>query len=186
MSRIGFRNLDELDPVVLSELQTRLPLQVYGAIAHSEPALKGFLAMGNELGQHRLTKRIREIIVLRMASLLECGYELHQHRKFAEFVGLTKEEICLIEEGIDSALLNPEERAVLQMVSELTVGNVSEKTYKIVAHYFDNQQMVEIVFIFGYYQLLEKFIETFQIEPESDGVISKEAYAKRVNKWKKD
>ncbi len=186
MSRIGFRNLDELDPVVFSELQTRLPLQVYGAIAHSEPALKGFLAMGNELGQHRLTKRIREIIVLRMASLLECGYELHQHRKFAEFVGLTKEEISLIEAGIESELFKPEERAVLQMVSELTVGSVSAETYKKSANYFDNQQLVEIVFICGYYQLLEKFIDTFQIEPESDGVISKEAYAKRVTKWKKD
>lgn len=186
MSRIGFRNLDELDPLVFSELQTRLPLQVYGAIAHSEPALKGFLAMGSELGQHRLTKRIREIIVLRMASLLKCEYELHQHRIFAEFVGLTLAEISQIEAGIDSELFKPEERAVLHMVSELTVGSVSAETYKKAANYFDNQQMVEIVFIFGYYQLLEKFIDTFQIEPELDGIISKEAYAKRVTKWKKD
>jgi alkylhydroperoxidase family enzyme len=116
-----------------------------------------------------LTPRQRELLVLRVAAVRQSAYEWEQHRVLAADVGLTAEEVDRVAKGPDTPGWSPLDRAMLAAVDELIgSGEVSDATWGLLAAELDDQQLMDLVFTVGTYELLAMAFRTFGVELDED------------------
>src|SRR5262249_14005346 len=93
MARIPY-----LDPAKASErvpetlAQLPAPLNVFRMMAHAETLFPHWVRLGGAiLGRAKLSPRLRELVILRVARLSKCDYEWTQHVPIAKACGITDE-----------------------------------------------------------------------------------------------
>ena len=102
-----------------------------------------------------LTLRQRELLVLRVAAVLEAPYEWSSHLVHKDEAGITDEDIARIAFGPRAPLLDPLEQAMLSAVDELeSEGTISEATWSTLAHDLDDKQILDLMFTVGCYTML--------------------------------
>jgi alkylhydroperoxidase family enzyme len=134
------------------------------------PALaKAFLTFnGHVLYGSAPSARQRELLVLRVATLRRCDYEWAQHVILAKDAGIRDEEVTRVAEGPGAPGWPPVERALLQAVDEmLGDGAISGATWGVLAREFDEQQLMDVVFTVGTYELVAMALRSFAVEPEA-------------------
>ena len=116
-----------------------------------------------------LTPRQRELLVLRVATLRGSAYEWEQHRVLAADVGLDPGEVERIAAGPDASGWSPLEAAMLAAVDELIgAGEIADPTWQLLAAEFDDQQLMDLVFTVGAYEILALAFRSFRIELDDD------------------
>src|SRR5581483_8363697 len=90
MGRFRFFERDEM-PEALARLVGDRPLSKFIRILPNAPGLaEGLLSLGDALGaQGELDPKLKELVILRVAAICRCGYEMHQHRRSAAQAGLS-------------------------------------------------------------------------------------------------
>ena len=119
-----------------------------------------------------LAVRPRELVVLRTAWHLKCGYEWHYHVTYGLAAGLTIEEIAAVRDGPSAPIWQgkDEDRAVLTAVDELIRDSVlSDATWAKLSRFFDKHQMMDLLFTIGNYVMLGWAAGSMGI-PVDDGV----------------
>jgi alkylhydroperoxidase family enzyme len=97
MTRIPYRQPDEMSEQARELTQRRGNLNVYRALANAEHVYTGWMLAGDAaLTSPVVPRRLREFIVLRTAYLMDSSYELGQHRDVAQTVGLDIDTINAI------------------------------------------------------------------------------------------
>jgi alkylhydroperoxidase family enzyme len=147
------------------------------------PALaKAWFAFNNHLFHSTLPARDREMATVRIAWLRRGEYEWAQHVRMARSAGLSPEEVDAIMAGPDSPVWGPRDAALLRSVDEIAADRrVSDQTWKRLAEDFDREQLMDLVFTIGAYDLLAVAMNTFGLEldpglpgfpqlPENQGV----------------
>src|ERR1022692_4527616 len=131
-------------------------LNALGTLAHHPELTRAFNTFnGHILFTSTLTPRQRETVVLRVATLRESAYEWAQHAVLAGDVGLTPDDIARIVEGPDAEGWSDLDAAIVRAVDELIRdAMVSEATWQVLATEFDDQQLMDLVFTVGAYELL--------------------------------
>ena len=128
----------------------------------------------NHLIRHALyfttiTPRQRELLVLRVAHLRDAPYEWAQHVYQAGVVGLTPEEVARIRAGADADGWVPVEKALLAAADELVAGaGIGEATYTELSEELDTQQVMDVVFTVGVYDMLAMVLRTFEVDLDDD------------------
>jgi AhpD family alkylhydroperoxidase len=90
-------------------------------LAKAESTYTGWMAAGRAaLASPVLPPRLREIIILRTAHLMDCPYELGQHITVAAAAGLTQQEIAALTS--DSSPAAGDFTAVERAVADLTTA----------------------------------------------------------------
>jgi len=121
------------------------------------------------LFESTLTPRQRELTILRVAGVRGADYEFAQHVGPGMDEGLTREEIAALRGAIDSSRWAPEEAALLTAVDELVAdARMSDETWKLLAGKMTDQQMLDLVFTVGAYDLLAMFLHTFNVQLDDD------------------
>jgi alkylhydroperoxidase family enzyme len=116
-----------------------------------------------------LTPRQRELLVLRVATRRGSAYEWEQHRVLAGDVGLDPVEVERIAAGPDASGWSPFESAMLRAVDELIGdGEITDPTWQLLAAEFDDQQLMDLVFTVGAYEILALAFRSFRIELDDD------------------
>jgi alkylhydroperoxidase family enzyme len=116
-----------------------------------------------------LTPRHRELLVLRVAMLRHCEYEWAQHVVLAGDAGLATEEIDRIERGPEAPGWSSLERAMLAAVDELVAeAAVSDATWAALAAELDEQQLMDLVFTVGAYEVLAMALRSFGVALDPD------------------
>jgi alkylhydroperoxidase family enzyme len=116
-----------------------------------------------------LTPRQRELLVLRVATLRGSAYEWEQHRVLAADVGLDPVEVERIAAGPDAPGWSPFDAAMLRAVDELVgAGEITDATWQLLSGEFDDQQMMDLVFTVGAYEILALAFRSFRIELDED------------------
>ncbi len=111
-----------------------------------------------------LSARVREIALLRIVHLRDCGYLWSHHFPIAQRAGLTTAEIDGIREGTATDDLD---RLVVRAVDELDEHNtISDLTWAELGRHFDDRQRMDLVFTVGCYLSLALAVNTFGIEDE--------------------
>lgn len=173
MAKIPYFDLDKAPPAYTDLLKGRPPLNLYRMLPHATTIAPGFLAMGRGiLHESELDPKIREIVILRVGFLCKASYEVHQHKRVARRVGLSEDKISALETGPDSVQFSDVERLVLRFVDDV-VRNVkaSDAAFDSLLPHFPHRQIAEIVLIIGFYMMVSRFLENFEIDIEPPGTI---------------
>ena len=137
------------------------------------PALaKAFFTFNSHLFHSTLSPRDRELATVRIAWLRRGEYEWAQHVRMARSAGLSDAEVDAIMAGPDSLVWGPRDAALLRSVDELATDHyVSDETWKRLSEDFDRQQLMDLVFTIGAYDLLAVAFNTFglQLDPGLTG-----------------
>jgi alkylhydroperoxidase family enzyme len=143
-------------------------LNINKMMAHAENSVRHFMRLGNSLlTRAQLDARLRELAILRVATLCRSHYEWYQHEILARQVGVTEEQIEAVKQGPDSPVFNDPERAVLQYTEEVTLNVKStDETFNEVAKHLSHREIVELTLTIGFYNLVARFLENTEVEIE--------------------
>lgn len=146
-----------------------------GLFAHHPELTRAYNTFnGHLLFATTLTPRQRELLVLRVGVLRDAEYEWLQHKVIATDLGMTVEEIDRVTEGPDADGWAPLEAALLRAVDELVAdARIGEETWAALAVELDAQQLLDLVFTVGAYDVLAMAMRTFGVEVDDDLAIWK-------------
>jgi alkylhydroperoxidase family enzyme len=146
-------------------------LNIFATLAHHPLLMRRWLAFGGHvLSTNTLPPRQRELVILRVGWLCGSQYEWGQHVVIARREGITDEEIAAVASGPDAANWDPLEALLLRAVAELHESRtLSERTWRALADHYDEQQMLDLVFTVGQYELVSMVLNSCRVERD-DGV----------------
>jgi 4-carboxymuconolactone decarboxylase len=143
-------------------------LNVYRALANAEKVFTGWMLAGQAaLTSPVLPIRLRELVVLRTASLMDCPYELGQHRDVARTAGVSADEIEAVasESSWQTADFSPVELAVLHLTTELlTTRNVSTELFEQVHTALGSEATVELLMVISRYAGLALMLNALEVD----------------------
>ena len=145
-------------------------LNVLGFLAHHPALATAYHHFnGHVLFATTITPRQRELLVLRVAALRDAAYEWAQHALIAADVGIPPEEVERIRTGAVTEGWAPLDAALLAAAGELVRdARIAEPTYATLAAELDTQQLMDVVFTVGAYDLLAMAMRTFDVELDDD------------------
>lgn len=174
MARIPYFDLAQASDGYRQLLGDRPPLNLYRMLPHAGPAAEGFLRLGGALlRKGELDPQLREIAILRVGVLSGASYEVHQHKRVARQVGLAADKIAaLTEDGADPAVFDDNERFVLAFTDQL-VRHVKapDAMFEEAGRRFPPRQLSELVLTIGFYMMVSRFLENFEVDIEPPGTI---------------
>ncbi|MCG8314529.1 MAG: carboxymuconolactone decarboxylase family protein [Pseudomonadales bacterium] len=140
-----------------------------GAILNHPTLAKAFLTFNNHIAKsNSLSKRIGELLILRISWLRRSEYEFQQHVILGLRAGLTEQEIEMIQEGPESPQWSVVDKHLLQAVDDLAADAcIQQSTWEQLSQHFNDQQLIDIVFTVGCYDLLAKAFKSFAVPFES-------------------
>lgn len=128
----------------------------------------------NVFGKHILVTntvplRERELVVMRVAWLVQSEYEWHNHVGYCLNLGMSLEEIAAIKEGPDSAFPYSDfDRAVMRGCDELVRNNdICDETWAELSKGFDRKQLMDYVAMIGSYVQTSWMITAFRMPLEA-------------------
>ncbi len=166
----AYRPTNPRHPVSPRDPESPKGINAMGVLAHHPELTEAF----NHLISHALyfttiSPRQRELLVLRVAHRRHARYEWGQHAYLAAKAGLTQDEIERIRadnglEGwdtLDAALLS----AADELVADARIG---DETYAVLSGELDTQQLMDIVFTVGAYEVFAMAMRTFDVDLDDD------------------
>ena len=132
---------------------------------HPDLARRWMVFANHILGKSTLSVRDRELVILRIGYLCQSGYEWGQHVQIAREAGMSDEEIRSCKTGPDTPGLSELDRMLLQATDELhTDAHVSDSTWEGLAKHYSTQQMMDLVFTVGQYNLVSMALNSFGVQ----------------------
>ena len=143
-------------------------LNLYRAVGHSPLIAAGFIKLGNLLlNRAELPSRLRELAILRIASLLGSEYEWTQHVPIAREAGVTPSLVNEVPQWYESPNFSDEERAVLAYTDEVTLEvRVKDETFAALRAHLSERSIVELTLSIGYWGMVARVLLSLGIEME--------------------
>jgi 4-carboxymuconolactone decarboxylase len=134
------------------------------------PLAKAFLAFNAHFFYaSNLPPRVREILIQRISWLRHAEYEYVAHVTLGKRAGLTDLEIDLIQRGPSADGLTAGDADLLRAVDELKAeARISDDTWAALSQVFDQQQMLELIFIVGCYETLAMAANSCAVQLDGD------------------
>jgi len=159
---------DQLEPELKVRFGNGPILNIFRTLANHPGLAKRWLVFGNHvLAKSTLPARERELLILRIGWLCRAGYEWGQHVVIGKASGLSDEEIARIAKGPDAKGWSEGDRALLRATDELHADAfISDATWAELAKTWSTQQLMDLVFTVGQYNLVSMALNTFGVQPE--------------------
>lgn len=143
---------------------------IFSTLANHPKLAKRWLVFGNHvLSKSTLPARDREIAILRMGWRCQSDYEWGQHTIIGERAGLTREEIERIRQSADAEGWNEHDRLIIKATDELKDESfIFDETWKGLKKNYSDQQMMDLVFACGQYNLVSMALNSFGVQLDSD------------------
>lgn len=175
MARIDYFDPETSADGVICAMGGKKKLNIFRMIANSENAAPEVLELGKKLSVgSTLDHVIREIVILRVGHLSQAAYEIKQHTAVAKRVGLSDELIAAIGEYPESEFPFTEEQRGFLDFTDAVVEETSpsDELFDFAAQRLTNSQLVELVLLIGFYMLVSRVMNTFDIDLETGPVDS--------------
>jgi AhpD family alkylhydroperoxidase len=168
MTRIAYRRPEEMTEQARELTLERGNLNVYRALANAEKVFTGWMLAGRDaLTSPVVPRRLRELVVLRTAYLMDCPYELGQHNDIARTAGVDGDEIKAItsESDWEAVGFDAVEQAVLQLTTELlTTRTVSAAVFDQVRTALGAEATIEILMVINRYAGLALMLNALDVD----------------------
>ena len=140
-----------------------------GAILNNPQLAKSFLTFNNYIAKdNKLSKRISELLILRVSWLRHSEYEFQQHVILGLRAGLTEEEITRIQDGPAADGWSKTDALLLQAADDLVNDAcVNTETWHELSEEFSTEQLIDLVFTVGCYEVLAMAFKSFGVPFES-------------------
>jgi len=144
-------------------------LNINATLARHPKLLKRWTVFGNHvLFKSTLPVREREILILRIGWLCEAEYEWGQHVLIGKRAGLSDEEIERIAAGPDAPGWSAGDALLLRATDELHADAfISNETWKALSERWDAQQLIDLVFTVGQYNLVSMALNTLGVQRDA-------------------
>ncbi len=111
---------------------------------------------------------MREIAIVRVGVLSRASYEVHQHERISRRLGMSDELIAGIHAGPEAAVFTPLQNQVMAFTDDV-VANVRacDATFEPLKTALGFKALQELTVTIGYYMLVSRFLETFDVDIES-------------------
>ena len=97
---------------------------------------------------------------------------MHQHRKVARKVGLADAKVAALEPGADTAALDALELEVMRFTDELFHRvKAPDAMFESMRARLTTQALAELVLTIGFYMMVCRFLENFEVDIEPPGVV---------------
>jgi alkylhydroperoxidase family enzyme len=145
-------------------------LNILGTLAHHPALTTAYHTFnGHVLFATTLSMRQRELLVLRVASLRTCAYEWAQHVVLAGDAGISPDEVLRVADGPDAPGWSRFDAALVRAADELLAdARIGDETWATLAAELDEQQLMDVVFTVGAYDLLAMAMRSFGVELDDD------------------
>lgn len=140
-----------------------------GQMLHYPALAKAFLTFNNHVATgSTISRRIREILILRISWLRRAEYEFIQHVVLGRKAGLSDLEIERVTLGPDAPGWDPVDADLVRAVDELHEhACIQNGTWARLSTHFNTNQLMDIVFAVGCYDLLAMVFKTFGAQLEA-------------------
>jgi len=141
-------------------------INLFRVMAHCPRVGRYFLRLGNSiLFKGAVPTNLRELAILRVGQINQALYEYSQHVPIALRCGVRQEQIDALPDWETSRHFNEQERAILGYTDEVTKNiRVKDDTFAAVQSFLSEEGMVELTTTIGYYGMVCRILEAFQIE----------------------
>jgi alkylhydroperoxidase family enzyme len=148
-------------------------LNVNKMMAHSSATARELIRLGNRLiFRAELDDRLRELVIIRTSHLCGSRYEWAQHVPIALRSGVTREQMDVIDQWEGCDLFSEEEKIVLAFTEEVVkLNRATDSTFIAASKFLNPASLVELTISIGYWSMIAKFLNTFEVEIE-DGLIA--------------
>ena len=156
---------------VLGDQKMRGNVQnIFRTLANHPSLAKRWMVFANHiLFKSELSARDRELVILRIGWLCQAAYEWGQHVIIGKNAGLSDEEIEAIKQGADASCWNDLEKLLLNATDELhSDAFISDVTWQGLSQSYNEQQMMDLVFTVGQYNLVSMALNSFGVQLDDD------------------
>lgn len=140
---------------------------IFRTLIHYPVLFGNWLKFANYVLSKRssISARDREIAILRIGWLCQAEYEWAQHVIIGKAAGITDAEIERIAAGPLATGWNAFDAAIVRAADELHQDKiVSDATWKTLSERYNEQQMLDLVFAVGQYNLVSMVLNTFGVQ----------------------
>lgn len=144
-------------------------INIYRLMLHS-PALANAWFDLNQAVRYgtEIDGQSRELAVIRVAILNNVEYVQRAHGPaYALREGLTPEQVSALAHWRDSQLFSEQQRALLAYTDAMTREiKVPDEIFAEVRKHFSERQTVELTMLIGAYNMLTRFLQALEVDPE--------------------
>lgn len=143
----------------------RLPINLTRMLLHCPVEMvKSFLDFGLSFRTGNLEPKLRELVILRMATLRGSSYELMHHLPAAKMAGWSEQEISAITSTQPTGLEEKYSIAI-QFVDDCSkLGKASDSIFEKASKVFSAPEIAEVALLAGFYEMLACFLKTMGVE----------------------
>jgi 4-carboxymuconolactone decarboxylase len=144
------------------------PLNIFRMMGHAGELIDGFTRLGTQiLNFTSLDPILREIAILRVGALSGATYEVFQHERIARRLGMSAALVAAIREGPAAAAFDEAQAEVMAFTDDV-IANVrpADATFEPLKERLGYKALQELTLTIGYYMLVCRFLETFDVEIE--------------------
>jgi alkylhydroperoxidase family enzyme len=119
-----------------------------------------------------LPARERELVILRVGANAQSVYEFGQHTLIGRDSGITDDEVLALTLPADAHPWSEGDRDLIALADELCADDcVSDATWARLAGRWDDEALVELVVVAGFYRLVSGFLNSagVQLDPGVPG-----------------
>ncbi len=140
---------------------------LYCMLLHSPPVALGWLELLNAVRRDcELSGRLRELVILRIASLNGAAFEWQAHAPIGLAEGLAQEQLDALPRWEGAGCFDETERAVLAYADAMTRAvHVADTIYAAVARRMTERELVELTVTVAAYNMVSRVLEALQIRP---------------------
>ena len=146
-------------------------INIYRLLLHSPSVAMSWLEHSNTIRWGTiLTPRLRELVIVRIASALHYAYALQQHvPTIALADGVSPEECEALNDWGASGLFNQAERATLAYADAMLAGpEVSDEVFNALRQHYGEREVVELTVLVGTYLMHNRVFRALRVDNEPE------------------
>lgn len=162
---------DDVRAIMAPFVRDGADYNIFKTLTHHPDLMRRWLVFANHvLFKSTLPLRERELVILRIGYLCKAGYEWGQHAQIARKAGMSDDEILTTKSGPETPGIPELDRLLMQATDELHAdSHIGDATWAALAQHLDKQQLMDLVFTVGQYNLVSMALNTLGVQPD-DGL----------------
>lgn len=140
--------------------------RIFSTLGRARGLFRGWLVFSAMLMPFgRISRHETELVILRVAHLRGCDYELDHHTRLAKRAGVTDELQQRVFAGPDAPGWSPRHQALLSAVDILmSTKDLDDDAWRELSAHYDERRLIEFCLLVGQYDALATTLGTLRVQ----------------------